>query len=465
MNDHNPYDLRLDPESPSDPSRSSLPEVKGQRQLSLFRCFLRVGEPRAMNFLPSTTAQQRGLVVSFAVGWICYYLYVRRKEEAERATPTPYPIHDIPKRQTKVRGEVLQSSPPPLLENRFQVMFLGTGVSTGIPILGHALGVSECKGPCLEAVANPHSKNWRNNVSILIKTRQPNGECKVLMVDCGKTMRQAMFVWECKVLMVDCGKTMRQAMLQHAHRLGVSSVDAVLLTHDHADAVMGGCDDLRDLQKGDWERVGAGKVDGPEDKDNDLGFRIGGGPMQIVASHHTLDSFRRIYPYLCGKPELLAPGLLRRRVAYIELVPIHERDSISVHGLHIEVFPLLHGGSYVCLGFVFGPKDAPSYPLVYMSDVKIVPPETMQVLKAKRIEVLIVDALSDVGMSSHFSIPEALDFTRMLKPRRTLFVGMTCEVGDHDAYNSELSKLRASEVLDVQLAFDGQLLENPSFCL
>ena len=44
--------------------------------------------------------------------------------------------------------------------------------------------------------------------------------------------------------MVDAGKTMRPACLKSLPKLGISSIDALLLTHDHADAIFGLDDDL-----------------------------------------------------------------------------------------------------------------------------------------------------------------------------------------------------------------------------
>ena len=48
-------------------------------------------------------------------------------------------------------------------------------------------------------------------------------------------------------LQIDVGKTFRDAVLRWYPRHGVDALNAVLLTHDHADAVLG-LDDLRGLQ-------------------------------------------------------------------------------------------------------------------------------------------------------------------------------------------------------------------------
>ena len=70
--------------------------------------------------------------------------------------------------------------------------------------------------------------NWRGNVGALLRFKDEAGRLRLVQIDCGKTYREitAMGVYK-----------------QH----GVQAIDALLLTHDHADAI-GGLDELRSLQ-------------------------------------------------------------------------------------------------------------------------------------------------------------------------------------------------------------------------
>ena len=63
--------------------------------------------------------------------------------------------------------------------------------------------------------------------------------------------------------------------------------------------------------------------------------------------------------------------------------------------------------------------------LVYISDVKIVPPDTMTYLKSiAQIKVLVLDALDlTTGVWSHMGLAEALKFARELRPDTVYFVG------------------------------------------
>lgn len=48
-------------------------------------------------------------------------------------------------------------------------------------------------------------------------------------------------------MLIDCGKTFREVILNLFPKHGLREVGALLLTHGHADAILG-MDDLRDLQ-------------------------------------------------------------------------------------------------------------------------------------------------------------------------------------------------------------------------
>ena len=88
-----------------------------------------------------------------------------------------------------------------------EILFLGTGTSTGVPQIG-----CECE-TCLSA--DPKDKRLRASVLIT------NNEDKIL---------------------IDCGPDFRQQALSNR----VNGISAVLLTHEHYDHI-GGLDDIRPL--------------------------------------------------------------------------------------------------------------------------------------------------------------------------------------------------------------------------
>ena len=92
----------------------------------------------------------------------------------------------------------------------FQFTFLGTGTSVGVPVIG-------C---CCATCASEDPRDQRLRSSVLVETPQ-------------------------LCLLVDAGPDLRQQCL----RAGITRLDGVLITHPHADHVMG-LDDLRRFTAG-----------------------------------------------------------------------------------------------------------------------------------------------------------------------------------------------------------------------
>ena len=112
------------------------------------------------------------------------------------------------------------------------LIFTGTGCSSGLPLTGCTLGQEwapkdchACRPALRHGQADP---NWRGNVSALLRFKDAAGRLRLVQIDCGKTFREI---------------TAMRVYRQH----GVKAIDALLLTHDHADA-LGGLDELRSLQ-------------------------------------------------------------------------------------------------------------------------------------------------------------------------------------------------------------------------
>lgn len=107
-----------------------------------------------------------------------------------------------------------------------QLTFVGTGVSCAVPVIGHF--TTSCA--CDEAIRCHDSPNRRNNVSLMItlthKTATHN-DCKNSDDDNQNSVR----------ILIDAGKTFRDAYFRVLAPLHVRYVNALLITHGHADAM------------------------------------------------------------------------------------------------------------------------------------------------------------------------------------------------------------------------------------
>ncbi|PKA57263.1 hypothetical protein AXF42_Ash002567 [Apostasia shenzhenica] len=256
----------------------------------------------------------------------------------------------------------------PKLEEHSEIIFLGTGTSEGIPRV------------CFKAT-EPDSRNRRHNTSILVHYANNWGRFNIL---------------------VDAGK--------------LRTIDAVIITHSHADAI-GGLDDLRD-----WTN-------------NVQPF------IPIYVAKRDFEVMKLTHYYLVDTSVVL-PGAA---VSHLQFNIISE-EAFFVHNLKITPLPVWHGKGYQSLGFRFGD-------ICYISDVSEIPEETYALLKD--CDLLILDALRpDRSSTTHFGLPKALEEVRKIRPKRALFTGMM-HLMDHDRINEDLSKLKELEGLDVQLSYDG----------
>lgn len=179
-------------------------------------------------------------------------------------------------------------------------------------------------------------------------------------------------------ILVDTSPDLREQLLAAK----VDSLDAVLLSHDHADQTHG-IDDLRPLT---YLRPGVHTpvyMDAPTARTMRSRF---GYIFETPAGN--------AYPPICEARAMPAPGT--------EL-------TIEGPGGAISVTPLAqdHGRGMASLGFRFGA-------LAYSNDVQDLPPETMAALYGVR--VWIVDALRYAPHPTHAHLEKALGWIAMLKP-------------------------------------------------
>jgi phosphoribosyl 1,2-cyclic phosphodiesterase len=247
----------------------------------------------------------------------------------------------------------------------------------------------------------PGSPNRRRNVSGLVRFRDEAGAVRHVQIDCGKGFWEGALQW------------------YPAH--GISGLDALLITHAHADQ-MGGLDDLRDVT-----------------------LRITKGPLPLYAAGPHLEQIKRVYPYLFdGVSHARGGGVTNLEPRTFGAGPF------QVAGLECRPIPVWHGRDYLSYGFRFGS-------CAWIADISAWPDNTPWSL-VEGLDLLVLDALRPRPHPTHFHLEQSLDFVRRVRPKRTLLVDMTHDF-EHGAANSDLAAWGAGEGLDVQLAADGMKVE------
>ncbi|XP_071739558.1 putative hydrolase C777.06c [Rutidosis leptorrhynchoides] len=296
------------------------------------------------------------------------------------------------------------------------LMFLGTGCSSAVPNAMCLIQPSDppCK-VCFQSLSTPPERNpnYRCNTSLLIDYSHSAGEHKYILIDVGKTFREQVLRWFT------------------FHK--IPQVDSIILTHEHADAVLG-LDDIRSVQ--------------PFSPINDI------KPTPIFLNQHAMDSLKLKFPYLVQRK--LKAGQEVRRVTQLDW-KIIENDCkcpFVASGLEIVPLPVMHGEDYICLGFSFGKKNK----VAYISDISRFIEETEQYLSKKgdqQLDLLILDTLyKNNSHNTHFCFPQTLEAIKRLQPKRAYLVGMTHEF-DHYKDNEFLQDWSKREGIQVQLAHDG----------
>ncbi len=235
-----------------------------------------------------------------------------------------------------------------------KIRFLGTGTSTGNPEIG-----CNC-----EVCMSTDKRDWRWRSSVLIEVIG-------------------------KKILIDCGPDFRMQMLEAK----VSSLDAVLITHEHYDHV-GGIDDLRPLSK---ER----KID-------------------IYAEKNVADAILKRIPYAFYEHKY--PG-----VPEINLISI-ENKSFNVGEIQIIPIRLMHAKLPV---FGYRIKD-----VAYLTDFKYIPEE--EYVKLQGVDTLIIDALREEEHISHQNLQEAFLQIKKIKPKRTFLIHMSHHFGLHHVKEKEM---------------------------
>lgn len=189
---------------------------------------------------------------------------------------------------------------------------------------------------------------------------------------------------------------------------GIDHLDAVLYTHEHADHVCG-FDDVRRF------------------------CELRDAALPVFASPDCIARLRAMFPY-ATEPGGMAVGLPVVSFNVVEA-------PFQAAGVPVTPVPLFHG-RWACYGYRIGD-------LAYCTDVKEIPPPSMEMLRG--LDVLVLGALRHREHVTHMTVAQALDVISELKPRRAFLTHIAHDL-EHEATNAALPE-------GVELAYDGLVIE------
>jgi phosphoribosyl 1,2-cyclic phosphodiesterase len=241
------------------------------------------------------------------------------------------------------------------------------------------------------------NKNYRNNPSLLISQCDSSGDRKNVVIDVGKTFREGAVRW--------------------FPERGITSLDAIVLTHAHMDAA-GGLDDVRGFQK--YEGLQKPTVVNGQMK------RPKAVPIPVHLSQSCLDEVSSQFPWLFPnqqQPKVEEPSdkpIVVRHVAALDIKVFQSLEPFEVQGLTIVPLPVMHGEDLVSYGFTFsvGGKT-----VVYLSDISRMLPETLEYIHTKlpEVDILVLDALlPETENASHFHLQQAVELSKQIRPKQTV---------------------------------------------
>lgn len=247
-----------------------------------------------------------------------------------------------------------------------KVTFLGTGTSQGVPVIG-----CDCN---ICTSLDFRDKRFRSSVHLQI----------------GKLS-----------LVIDTGPDFRSQIL----RAGITTLDAVLYTHEHKDHTAG-LDDIRPFNF-------------KQQKD-----------MPVFGKLQVLEQIKREFAYIFSGKRY--PG-----VPQVETIEIGE-NPFTIEGITVTPIPVLHYKLPI-LGFRIGD-------FTYITDANYISAESLKLIEGT--EVLVLNALQKEPHISHFTLDEAVDMAQKIGAKESYFTHISHRLGLHDAVDRELPQ-------GIALAYDG----------
>lgn len=269
-----------------------------------------------------------------------------------------------------------------------ELLFLGSGTSAGVPMIGCDCSVCTSGDP----------RDRRDRPSVLV--RYPRDKAAP-----SESLPEQFSV------LVDASPDIRHQSIRNQ----LNAIDALMLTHSHADHVLG-LDDLRRFNS------------------------VTGLPLDVYAEPTVIQDLQRMFRYIFEKSSNVNSSFIAELIA----MPIGPDTPMKLGPASWRPLRLMHGRLPI-LGYRI---DWAGRSIAYCTDCSTIPPETIELLIG--VDILIIDGLRERHHPTHLTLDQACEYAEQIGAKQTYLT----HIAHYHSHQELLDRLPEG----VEPAFDGLTL-------
>ena len=256
------------------------------------------------------------------------------------------------------------------------MILTGTGTSHGVPAIG-----CTCK-----VCASKNRKDKRNRCSAYIMQREQNGKQTHIVIDTGPEFRIQALTY------------------------GIAKLDAVLLTHSHADH-LNGLDDVRIFSHTESEEAAHG-CHAKSAKETP------GNGLPVYANEKTLAAVRTRFDYIFSTTQI---GGGKPKLDLKDCAQFSVKCPLYIGSLRIIPIPMMHGNMETTGWLLSAKKRGRIHSIAYLTDCNAIPQESIKLIidNCGMLDHAVIDALRENPHATHFSYLQAMEVAEKIQARYT----------------------------------------------